>query len=817
MRLFRRSDAVAWAPHEQRAGRLVAEALSGRRTSGLGSDGLRDGQAWVDRVFSSPLDVAGSVLMLLVRTSASNELPWWVISTVNDLTRRPWTVSRADALLALQTATRCLDNWQSGWTFKVAEALFRRAVADSALTEDEARAIRAAVASLDDRYQMPAPEHREIRSRLVQMLPPPESGTVDTSSIVPVDGWSTTVLPELATTSAPDQVNALLRHLAGATGSKPSQKWLVTLGGLLEHDAAVDAVRALLDRLITADPVTCTVRYGFRAPMVLDERNVDVARAAVWAALPIKQPWIVPTLHRLAVRGIHQDGADGWLASEKVPNAVILVLGRLATPDAVAALQQLADSTKHNGFRKRIAAALAVAAEATGLTPSQLVERTVPRGGLDDTGTVALIAGAVTARAGVDDRLKVTTQWQTSAGWATKPPAGAVMADVDRVKRAAKELKDLLGAERRRVEGLLATDREWDGEEWRRYYLDHPVTGRLSRRLIWTFDADGARLSGLPVDTDTVRTTTGDVPMPAASAVRLWHPATASTDEVSSWRDWLLREDFVQPFKQAFREVYLLTPAELETATYSNRFAAHVLRYQQLYALFKERAWVANYLGHYDGGDEGRARHEFPDAGLTAVFEHFQIDADADAFGTDLCSTDRVWFFRTTDRTKTAVPLEQVPPLVFSEAMRDVDLFVGVTSIALDPNWADRGGDPHYDYWLAASFGTLTATAEVRRAVLATLLPKLKVADRVELGDRFVRVRGTRATYKVHLGSANILIEPDDRYLCIVPSSSGRTKRVMLPFEGDGVLTVVLSKVLMLAADDKITDPTILSQIGRRL
>ena len=110
----------------------------------------------------------------------------------------------------------------------------------------------------------------------------------------------------------------------------------------------------------------------------------------------------------------------------------------------------------------------------------------------------------------------------------------------------------------------------------------------------------------------------------------------------------------------------------------------------------------------------------------------------------------------------------------------------------------------------------LTATAEVRRDVLATLLPKLKVADRVELGDRFVRVRGTKATYKVHLGSANILIEPDDRYLCIVPASNGRTKRVMLPFEGDEVLTVMLSKVLMLAADDKITDPTILRQIDRR-
>jgi len=38
----------------------------------------------------------------------------------------------------------------------------------------------------------------------------------------------------------------------------------------------------------------------------------------------------------------------------------------------------------------------------------------------------------------------------------------------------------------------------------------------------------------------------------------------------------------------------------------------------------------------------------------------------------------------------------------------------------------------------------------------------------------------------------------------------------MLPFEGDEILSVILSKIVMLAADDKITDETILHQIRRR-
>ena len=810
------ADTAAWAAHEQRADAVVKEVLDGRipmHVLGPDSAWVSD---WAGRLFAGPPEVAGSALMLLVRACVRDRLPWAVTMCLGDISWRQWRVPREDSFVAARMVTRAPDAWHASWAFTVVAVLLSRTTASTPLSESEAVIVRDVIASLEHRANLRARERNSLRSRLLRMLPNPAPGAVDTSAIVSVDGWAAALLPDLPTSAAAEKVNALLRHLTTANGSKPTNKWLAAAAGLVEDDDIARVLRLMLERLVTADPVTRPSAYGGCVPLVLDVGNTDIARAAVWATIPIAQAWVVPTLEQLAVRDIRQSGLVGWLSGDKVPNACIVALGRIASPGAVAALQLLADSTKHNGFRKRAAAALSTAAAASGLSPSQLVEHTIRTGGLDHDGTLTITAGHVTARATVDDRLKITTRWQTLAGWVTRPPAGASAADCNQVKRAVKGLKDLIRVERRRIEGLLATDRSWDVAEWRRYHLDHPLTGQLTRRLIWTFETGATRAVGLPVDAGTLRTTRDDLPLPSAATVRLWHPATATTDEVSAWRDWLLREQFVQPFKQAFREVYLLTPAELETRTYSNRFAAHVLRYQQLYALFKERAWVANYLGPHDGGYEGKARHEFPDAGLTAVFEHFQVDPEAGAFRTDLCSTDRVWFFRTHDRATHAVPLDEVLPLVFTEAMRDVDLFVGVTSIALDPNWADRGGDPYYDYWLAASFGALTATAQVRRDVLAALLPKLKIADRVELGDRYVRVRGNRATYKIHLGSANILIEPDDRYLCIVPASKGRTTRIMLPFEGDEVLTVVLSKVLMLAADDKITDPTILAQLNRR-
>jgi hypothetical protein len=160
-------------------------------------------------------------------------------------------------------------------------------------------------------------------------------------------------------------------------------------------------------------------------------------------------------------------------------------------------------------------------------------------------------------------------------------------------------------------------------------------------------------------------------------------------------------------------------------------------------------------------------------------------------------------------------PLEEVPPLAFSEVMRDVDLFVGVASVGNDPNWADGGpGGRHRDYWQGHSFGELSATARTRRAQLERLLPRLRIADRCSLSDRFLHVRGELRGYKIHLGSGNILMTPNDQCLCIVPRqpAAGRD-RVFLPFEGDGVLSVILSKAFLLADDAKITDPTITSQI----
>ena len=795
-----------WALHEARAGDL-ADVPSYGQLYRLGGAGIV--QAWTERIRAAPAGAAASLLLLLIRRAPANtggpdglDLTW---SLEKVLRRRRLVVPAADAAWAVRTAAALPDIWGSHAVMGAAVALAAWCGQrdDPGLLE----AVEALAATVDAHAEMPAWAKTRTRKRLLPLrLAALADGTLDTTMIQPDDGWSAAVIKQAERRQGdPGGANLLLWHLMAAAGSKPSRQWQERAVALLRDPEAAEILRMLVESAGTAKPVM--VRYGDgELPVLVSEANTDLLRAACWAAGALAADWAVPAMRAAADRSAR--GFMGFPTSAKVPNACVYGLGLIASEPAIAVLLDLQRRVKHAGFRKQIGTALASAAVRAGLAVSELAERFVADAGLDGHGERQIAVGGAVARVSIGDGWRVRTEWLSPTDRSAQKSAetGAVL----QVKNAVKEVKTALAAERRRLEALLAEERSWAVADWRRLYLDHPVTGALTRGLIWSFSTG---VTGIPAGDGRLEGADGPHAIPAGATVRLWHPARADTAQVGRWRDYLVDAGRAQPFKQAFREVYLITPAELETRVYSNRFAAHVLRYQQAYALFKERGWAANYLGPYDGGYEGQARRELP-GGLTAFFDHFPVDAGPFAYPVDLCTTDRVGFYRTGDRRRDPVPLYEVPELVFCEAMRDVDLFIAVASIALDPQWADRGEDPHFAYWREHSFGDLTQTAVIRREALARLVPKLKIAPRLELDGRYLRVQGRRNSYRIHLGSGNILIEPDDRYLCIVPAR-GRAK-VMLPFEGDQVLSIIVSKAVLLAADDKITDPTITSQLRAR-
>ena len=607
-----------------------------------------------------------------------------------------------------------------------------------------------------------------------------------------------------------DAWTALVGHAREADGkAKPSAKWLKAAAG---HVEAVGAA-VLSERLaVWLD--------AFRPGPQNPAPSTGFLKGLIWIGSTLEGDDLAPLLGRFCEACYKKVPGIGP-ANLKLGNACILALGAMAGERGAAELVRLRSRIKFNQGRKQLDKAAQAAAERAGLSVQDLEEMALPDFGLDPQGCLRETLGDCTAEIRIAGSNDVALGWIGADGKPCKSVPAAVKANhaeaLKDLRSRVKEIKGLLSGQRWRLESLYLQDRRWPLATWRARYLEHPLLANLSRRLIWRF-AEGAEvLAAIPVGEGLVGVDGRTIDwLGDAAEVSLWHPLGTAAAQVLAWRDRLAELEITQPFKQAHREIYLLTDAERRTDIYSNRFAAHILKQHQLNALCQARAWHYGLRGAWDQPENVPTRL-LPQSRLKAEFwlDPVEEDSYTDVGVYLYVGTDQVRF---QDEHGQVLHLQEVPPLVFSEVMRDVDLFVGVASVASDPNWQDGGPEGRYrDYWWEHSFGDLTESAKTRHAVLAGLVPKLKIADRCALDDKYLQVRGSKRSYKIHLGSGNILMEPNGQYLCIVKGwdKAADKQKVRLPFEGDAMLSIILSKAFLLAEDDKITDPTILSQIDQ--
>jgi hypothetical protein len=808
-------EALQHKPEDFGTGRQILELPADRQVAAVGQL-LGRQVVRINSHDSCGSDAVEALLRRLLRKSLSftpADLEEWIgrIAQV----RRPgwWTAVAPEAVLrAVETHVE-----QHGMTPSLRDALRRLASTLSNQTYyAEPRKLRKQVEALLDRAtDLPAavPLARQPAVRL----------TTD-------EAWTRHLRTFLDTLDEPGRGrwDALLAHCATATSAKPTQKWLRDAAARLNEvgpDAFAPVLGETLGELGKPGGARTIYMAGMEfpaEPTTVHDTHSDLLRGLVWCSSLVPRDEVVSAVGGAADVCFHKIPQVGPRAP-KVGNACLVALAGISSPAAVGQLSRIKTRSKHVSIRKQLDKALDNAARNTGLSPEELEEVAVPTAGLTAVGEHRLALGDFTAVLCVTDDFRAELSWRKPDGksQATVPAAvkDAFPAEVKALKQNAKELAPLLTAQRRRLEALFLEDRSWSVADFRARFLDHPLVGVVARRLIWRFgDADGCWHDGRLVD-ELGRPLEG---LGEETRVRLWHPLDSRVEQVQAWRARLEDHEVRQPFKQAYREVYLLTDAERQTGIYSNRFAAHILKQHAFAALCRERGWRYALQGDWDSANT--PTRNLPGGDLRAEFWVQAIRTDApleeraelSAHGVSLyLSTDQVRFLTAGGLPR---PLAEVPSRAFSEVMRDVDLFVGVTSVGNDPTWADGGPTGQYrEYWQRYAFGDLLASAETRKAALERIVPRMKIADRCSFTDRFLVVRGDLRTYKIHLGSSNILMTPNDQYLCIVPSQGAGTSvgKVFLPFEGDSMLSIILSKALLLADDRKVTDPAIRCQIDR--
>ncbi len=238
----------------------------------------------------------------------------------------------------------------------------------------------------------------------------------------------------------------------------------------------------------------------------------------------------------------------------------------------------------------------------------------------------------------------------------------------------------------------------------------------------------------------------------------------------------------VQPFKQVFRELYKPNSDELESATMSRRYAGYQIQPNKAAALLKGRGWTASY-------EEGLQKVYYKENIIAQIYAMADWFSPADV---EAPTIEGLQFF---DR-KTGKPVlfADVSKLIFSEIMRDIDLVVSVAHVG--------GVDPE------ASLSTI----EMRTAIVEEMLRLLKITN-VNLKGSHAYVKGSLGEYTVHLGSG-VVHKMASGALYILPIHSQHRGRIFLPFVDEDPKTAeIISKIVLLAEDSKIKDPTILVQI----
>src|SRR5690606_13783984 len=117
-----------------------------------------------------------------------------------------------------------------------------------------------------------------------------------------------------------------------------------------------------------------------------------------------------------------------------------------------------------------------------------------------------------------------------------------------------------------RIDRLYLYERVWAYDKFEKFYLNHGLVSFIAKKLIWSFKKDLKEGTGLRIEDKWMDAHGNELSwIDNQTDVRLWHPIYSVIDDVLAWRNRLEILQIQQGLKQAYREVYILTDAELNT------------------------------------------------------------------------------------------------------------------------------------------------------------------------------------------------------------------------------------------------------------
>lgn len=268
-------------------------------------------------------------------------------------------------------------------------------------------------------------------------------------------------------------------------------------------------------------------------------------------------------------------------------------------------------------------------------------------------------------------------------------------------------------------------------EDWRARLADTEIGAPFAHGLIWNVrDAAGRSVSVLSDGARGHARLIGRdgkvVEIEKGSRFSPWHPLATDDAERGAWQGLIHERQIRQPIRQVFREHYPRPAGQLSSVE-SRMFSGHVLSLVPLIGLARREGWS---IDKFDG-----LIRAFGD-----VRVRFLVDADLYPGVEGEGESKTMRFEKRDGRRWAPVSVGDVPPIVFSEMCRAVDLLVSVSSLGLGASS------------LPAASSSPADMLQMRRQILRRILARHVAEGTLAIEDRHLKV----GAHAIHLTTGRI-------------------------------------------------------------
>ncbi len=341
--------------------------------------------------------------------------------------------------------------------------------------------------------------------------------------------------------------------------------------------------------------------------------------------------------------------------------------------------------TKYKNIGAAANEAFELVAEELGIPPYELADSIIPDFGFEGL-FKTFEAGGETYRAFVSNDFKILFLDEGNKLLKSIPKTASTTLKDD-FKDIAKEIKDIVKSQSSRLEQYLVIQRKWNADKWQGFFLTNPVMFAYAIRLVWgVYSPKGELLYTFKCteEQELYNAEGNEINLEGTESIGIVHPIDLDATTINYWSENLLAANITPIFPQLSRPVI-----QLKNEDKGIKFGKHFEGVQyggySFIGQMDKTGWTRGSV--VDAGGISSFYKDFASLDITALIEQTGMigigyyEQNAELGRLMFVKHNSIQFGSYTydeprdSSDKRLIPFSDVPPIVYSEIMADLQFF----------------------------------------------------------------------------------------------------------------------------------------------